>query len=165
MSVHLFNMRYEIDVDMLLKASVIAAEGRLYQQKWYLSCEISLFFRSISNLCVLYRDYPENTHSLSFIILPCCSKLMITSYNTGARWYCFQLLIGIFSSDYQKIDTENTALWQEENQVFLSALILHYFQSHIAHLIQFFSGMSTCQVLTASTTSQPSTFHRSIHNP
>lgn len=32
MSVRLFNMRYEIDADRLLEASVIAAEGRLYQQ-------------------------------------------------------------------------------------------------------------------------------------
>lgn len=55
-----FNMRYEIDADRrLLEARASAAEGRLYQQLWYLSCEISLvffFFTSISNSLMSFTE-------------------------------------------------------------------------------------------------------------
>lgn len=97
--------RYEIDVDRLFKASVIAAaEGRLYQQLWYLSCEISLvlfcfFQRNKQFSYVLCRDYPENTPTVCLL----SSSWIFSKTNDNKEQYrrqvvayCFQLLMGIF---------------------------------------------------------------------
>lgn len=115
-------MRYEIDVDRPLKASVIAAEDRLYQQKWYLSCEISLvfsflFFSGALAISVSFTEIIPKTPTVCLLQYS-ISWLFKTNDNKVQYRYKMVLFSIIdkdlkFTSEYQKGETENIALWGE----------------------------------------------------
>lgn len=92
-----FDMRYEIDVDGLLNASVIAAEGRLYQQLWYLSCEISLvFFTGTSNSLMSFAEIILKTPTVSTVclfILYQCQDFLKTNHEKEQ----YRTQVGLFS--------------------------------------------------------------------
>lgn len=106
---------------------------------------------------------------LFYLVARFFSKVMTVWYNTGDKWYCFQLLIRIFNSEYPKsfTVTENMPLRGEETHFIFKHFVIFNltFFTPGCPSDPLFRKMTTCQVFTASTTSQPNTFHRSIHNP